>query len=343
MIPNVRMARTAVVCLVFILAIAAPALAAAQVDPTVRDRVVSAAVQVAITADVTENGATTPEFFPVGSGTIISPDGLVLTNWHVIDMEAHRERFLQWERDAAAAGMILSFKLEERGVMILTSGERGLPEPAYLAEIVAQDEALDLAVLHVVAELSGPTADPNVPALPYIPIGDSDAISLADPIDIYSYPQAGGGSLTYTTGVVSGFNFEPGGKGRAWITTDATLSGGSSGGTAVNRRGQLVGVPTQGSALDCRPFDTNGDGVLDAQDVGCIPVGGSIGQIRPINLAWPLLEQAGLSLNAPEATPADVTPAEVTPAEVTTSQSGAETGLAKTGLPKSAVPGEAPE
>ncbi len=304
-----------------LLSLASPGWAGAQVDPAIRDRVVSAAVQIAITAEVTENGTTFPQFFPVGSGTVISPDGLVLTNWHVIDMAEHRNRFQQWEREAAASGAVLSFNLEERGVMILTSPDGGLPEPAYLAEIVAQDEGLDLAVLHIVATLKGTASSPNVPELPYIAIGDSDAISLADPIDIYSYPQAGGGSLTYTTGVVSGFNFEPGVKSRSWITTDATLSGGSSGGTAVNRRGQLVGVPTQGSALDCRPFDTNGDGVLDARDVGCIPVGGSIGQIRPINLAWPLLEQAGLSLEGAPGAGSESAPA-------------TGSGLSKSGPPK---------
>lgn len=331
---NLRFARLAILtCAVIVsLTVASSSFAIAQVDPTVRDRVVSAAVQIAITADVTENGSTTPEFFPVGSGTIISPEGLVLTNWHVIDMAAHRARFSQWERDAAGAGALLSFHLEERGVMILATGESGQPEPAYLAEIVAQDEALDLAVLHVVASLDGATANPNVPVLPFVPIGDSDAISLADPIDIYSYPQAGGGSLTYTTGVVSGFNFEPGAKSRAWITTDATLSGGSSGGTAVNRRGQLVGVPTQGSALDCRPFDTNQDGILDARDIGCIPVGGSIGQIRPINLAWPLLEQAGLTLRAPAAPSASPT----------TEPAAERPGLSKTGFAKTAPVEPAP-
>lgn len=322
------LSRSLVVLAVFCAAFAAPA--AAQVDPAIRDRVAAAAVQIAITADVTENGATTPEFFPVGSGTIISPDGLVLTNFHVIDMAAHRDRFAQWEREAAADGTVLSFKLEDRGVMILTSPDGGQPEPAYLAEIVSYDKGLDLAVLHVIAALNGETADTQVPTLPYIPIGDSDAMSLADPIDIYAYPQVGGGSLTYTTGVVSGFNFEPGFKGRAWITTDATMSGGSSGGTAVNRRGQLVGVPTQGSALDCRPFDTNNDGQLNADDVGCIPVGGSIGQIRPINLAWPLLEEAGLTLGAPAATD---TPATVDTPAASTTTSNQQRGFAKDGLP----------
>ena len=41
--------------------------------------------------------------------------------------------------------------------------------------------------------------------------------------------------------------------------------------------GRLIGVPTQGTELDCRPGDTNLDGTIDAEDVGCIPIGGSIG------------------------------------------------------------------
>ena len=77
-----------------------------------------------------------------------------------------------------------------------------------------------------------------------------------DPIHIFGYPAIGGGTLQYTAGVVSGFNFEEGIDGRAWITTDATMSGGSSGGTAVDAQGRLIGVPTQGSELDCRPGDT---------------------------------------------------------------------------------------
>lgn len=313
--------RAGLLCLSLLMTLAVTDRAAAQVDPAIRDRAVSAAVQIALTVDVTASGSTAPQVFPVGSGTVVSPDGLVLTNWHVMDMAAHRARFAAWEQEAEAAGALASFHLNERSVLILTSSTGGRPRPAYLAEIVASDERLDLAVLQVVALLDGPSANPSVSTLPYVPIGNSDAVSLADPIDIYSYPRAGGGSLTYTTGVVSGFNFDDFTERRAWITTDATLSGGSSGGSAVNRQGQLVGVPTQGSALDCRPFDTNGDGLLNGQDLGCIPVGGSIGQIRPINLAWPLLEEAGLSLDAAE--PRD--------------------GLSKSGFLEPARPGSPPQ
>jgi len=275
----------------------------AQVDPDVRDRVAAAAVQIAVAADVTFNGETTSQFFPLGSGTVVSADGLILTNEHVVDPATSREGFQNWERQAAAVGDRLSFDVDERGFLVLTSSESGRPEPTYMAEVVVQDAGLDLAVLHVVGRADDSSVGPTVPALQFVPIGDSDRLSLADPIDIYSYPAAGGGSLTYTTGVVSGFNFADDSDRRDWITTDATLSGGSSGGTAVNRRGQLVGVPTQGSALDCRPFDTNNDGVLDENDGNCIPVGGSIGQLRPINLALPLLQKAGLSFAASQPAP----------------------------------------
>jgi S1-C subfamily serine protease len=165
--------------------------------------------------------------------------------------------------------------------------------PEYIATVQAQDVTLDFAVLQITADGDGNPITPESLSLPFVPLGDSDAVRLADPIDILSYPLAGGDSITYTTGVVSGFNFPEDSHDRAWITTDATLSGGSSGGTALNRAGELIGVPTQGSELDCRPEDLNGDGAITAEDIGCVPVGGSIGQLRPVNLVKPLLMRVG--------------------------------------------------
>ena len=60
----------------------------------------------------------------------------------------------------------------------------------------------------------------------------------------------------------------------------------------------MVGIPTQlgsgGEAgiVDCRTLaDTNRDGVIDENDT-CIPTGGFINSLRPVNLAIPLIEAA---------------------------------------------------
>jgi hypothetical protein len=75
-------------------------------------------------------------------------------------------------------------------------------------------------------------------------------------------------------------------------------SGGNSGGAAVNDAGQLIGVPSSGSALDCRVGDTNRDGVVGEEDVGCLPTGGSLTQLRPIDLARPLLASVDAEVSA---------------------------------------------
>ena len=146
-------------------------------------------------------------------------------------------------------------------------------------------------MLRVVADIADSSSAIGDARFPFVPLGDSDELGLGDKVHIFSYPAIGGDSLTYTEGVVSGFLQEDGVNGVAWIKTDAVISGGSSGGTAINDAGELIGVPTLGSELDCRPEDTNGVD-HDVEDVGCIPMGGSIGQLRPINLARKLLAEA---------------------------------------------------
>jgi S1-C subfamily serine protease len=155
-----------------------------------------------------------------------------------------------------------------------------------------------LAVLRITSDLTGKEVDPSTLNLPFIELGDSDRVEIEDALRIYGYPSIGGSTITFTRGSVSGFDSEPGVRGRAWIKTDATISGGNSGGTALNDAGQLVGVPTQASvssarqATDCRRIqDTNGDGEIDENDT-CIPIGGFINALRPVNLAKDMIARA---------------------------------------------------
>ena len=244
-----------------------------------------------------------------GSGTIISADGLILTNAHVV-------------ANSTTNGY-------EAIVVAITDSADSAPTATYRADVVAFDPGLDLAVVKVSTDLDGNAV--AVSDLPFLPIGDSDAVGLGDHLRIFGYPSIGGDTITFTEGSVSGFTSEAGIADRAWVKTDATIAGGNSGGTAVNDAGELVAVPTRASATDgdvadCRVVqDTNGDNIVDEND-SCIPIGGFINGLRPANLATALIEQgrlgevgsstteqpvdvdtSGITLTAPVFSP-DVTP-----------------------------------
>ena len=212
-----------------------------------------------------------------GSGTVISEDGLILTNFHVVAPDES----CPWDE-----------------LVVATTEETDLaPEPAYQADVVTFDESLDLAVIKIARTLDGEPVTEPIGIQP-IPIGDSESIEVGDELRILGYPGIGGETVTFTQGSVSGFTTEPGVGSRAWIKTDATTAGGNSGGTAIDQQGRLVGVPTQagtgaGAPLtDCRRIeDTNGDGAVDDLD-SCVPLGGFLNGLRPINLAKALIAGA---------------------------------------------------
>ena len=268
------------------------AAGAASIDPAVRDRAIDASVELAIQIRFENGSVRFTDHFPLGSGTVVSPNGLILTNAHLADRDEQRATIEGFERELRQTYPDVQLTLDESVFVVLTSNGVRPPEAAFTAETVVIDPDVDLAVLQVVGDENGRPFDRASLRLPFLPIGDSDQLRLGDAVHLFTYPGIADGALTYTTGVVSGFGFDPAIDGVAWIRTDAVMSGGSSGGTAIDDAGNLIGVPTRGSALDCRPGDTNGDGTVDATDVGCVPTGGSLGELRPVNLALPLLARA---------------------------------------------------
>jgi putative serine protease PepD len=148
-----------------------------------------------------------------GSGSIISQDGLILTNNHVV---------------AGAEG-------GNAQMSVTTNDGRQLE-----AEVVATDPQTDLAVV----KASG--ADDLQP----IAIGDSDGLRVGETVIAVGSPL--GLSSTVTTGIVSAMNrpVQAGGEGGGEaslidaIQTDAAINPGNSGGALVNLRGELVGIPS---------------------------------------------------------------------------------------------------
>ena len=232
---------------------------------------------VQITAFVKDNGESVPRWS--GSGTIISPDGLILTNNHVVSSTRYEE----------VVALLVS----------LTVAQDQLPVDSYYAHVVQADAALDLAVIKPAWDMEGNELDYSQLKLPFVPIGDSDTLDLGESLVILGYPGIGGGTITLTRGEVSGFTSEEPFGNRAFIKTSGTIAGGNSGGLAVDEEGQIVGIPTQvgyGEALldivDCRPVrDTNRDGYIDDND-DCVPTGGFINALRPINLARMMIDAA---------------------------------------------------
>lgn len=244
-------------------------------DRQIRQNLVRSTVQIIALRE--QDGRLQPLW--TGSGTILSPDGLILTNAHVVHA-------LDPEYQPDALGVAITVRSDQP------------PEPRYLAEVGAIDVQLDLAVIQITSDLDGRPIDTEELNLSHVSIGNSDRMELGDLVWVLGYPGIGGETITFTEGSVSGFSRERGVEGRAWIKTDATIAGGNSGGLAANASGEVIGVPTEVGygggerVADCRYLaDTNGDGVIDEND-SCIPVGGFINALRPVNLAAPLIEAA---------------------------------------------------
>ena len=151
-----------------------------------------------------------------GSGIIISEDGYILTNNHVVDSSSKSTYY-----DISEATSIK---------VTLSNSEK----TSYDATIVGKDSQTDLAVLKIDAK--GLTA---------AEFADSDAVKVGE------FAMAVGNPLdlgtTITCGVISAVKREvkdDDGNKFICIQTDAAINSGNSGGALVNSKGQVIGINT---------------------------------------------------------------------------------------------------
>lgn len=159
----------------------------------------------------------TREAQSLGSGFLISADGYVVTNNHVITADG---------------------KGEVESITVKTNDGTEYP-----AKLVGRDAASDLAVLKITAPKP----------MPFVKFGDSRNARVGDWVIAIGQPFGLGG--TVTAGIISAV-YRATGSGSAYdryLQTDAAINRGNSGGPMFDMRGQVIGInnaifsPTGGS------------------------------------------------------------------------------------------------
>jgi len=159
----------------------------------------------------------TREAQSLGSGFVISPDGYVVTNNHVITADGQGEI--------------------ETITVTMPDGTD------YPAKLIGRDAPSDLAVL----KISAPRP------LPFVKFGDSRQARVGDWVIAIGNPFGLGG--TVTSGIISSVyrNTGSGGAYDRYLQTDAAINRGNSGGPMFDMRGNVIGInnaifsPTGGS------------------------------------------------------------------------------------------------
>lgn len=152
-----------------------------------------------------------------GTGTVLTSDGLVLTNDHVISDEKSGRLY---------RNLIVYFKPNP-----ITGDNSQDLKTAYLVDVVARDSRLDLALLRV----------KNPPGnLRPIVVGNSDEVEVGEPVAAIGHP-GGGGLWTLTTGTVSSKRRD---RSIEIFQTDTAINPGNSGGPLLDEHGRLVGINT---------------------------------------------------------------------------------------------------
>ena len=181
---------------------------AAQLQPAVVNIATRQKVQVATSLNplTGERRPVTQEQASGGSGFLISSDGYIVTNNHVIV-------------GGPAGGAV------DRVTVTLFDGKE------YEAEIVGRDPSSDVALLKIRAT-----------GLPFVKMADSKKSRVGDWVIAIGNPLGLGN--TVTAGIISALqrNIGAGGAYDRFIQTDTAINPGNSGGPLFNLKGEVVGI-----------------------------------------------------------------------------------------------------
>lgn len=147
--------------------------------------------------------------YGAASGIIISKDGYIVTNNHVVE-------------DSSEFTVKVSDTDPETGIV---------EQETYDATLIGTDADTDLAVLKIEAE-----------DLPAAKLGDSDTLRLGD--DVIAVGNPLGYESSVTKGIISGLNRQVSDsqRGLTAIQTDTPINSGNSGGALFNAYGEVIGV-----------------------------------------------------------------------------------------------------
>lgn len=181
---------------------------------SVAEKVLPSVVGITVTYQISSIFGGSSQAEATGSGIIISEDGYILTNNHVI-----------------SSGSTSSFYAiqEATGLKVNLYGD----SESYDATVVGTDSYTDLAVIKI--DKTGLT-----PAT----LGDSENVKVGEFVMAIGNPL--GMDYSVTCGVVSALNREVESDGVTYtaIQTDAAINTGNSGGALVNANGEVIGINT---------------------------------------------------------------------------------------------------